>query len=165
MRLPWLAKKRPLDLVWLTDDLALGSAPLASQWEAMFAAGVGAVLEIRSEEQDDVVMLEARGVAYRRADVPDFGAPTPDELHDLVLWAIERMQGRQRVLVHCRMGQGRSAMVACATLVALGFPLSVAYSMLRAARPNVALSPKQVTVLESFAVRIEDERQQPAQPT
>jgi diacylglycerol kinase (ATP) len=165
MRLPWTRKKPALDLAWLTDDLALGSAPLASQWEALFDAGVGAVLEIRSEGQDDVAVLEARNIPYRREEVADFGAPTLTELYDMVKWVRGQMDDRRRVLVHCRMGLGRSAMVACATLIALGFPLDVAYTMMRKVRPNVNLSPKQVNALESLAVLVASERQQPAQPT
>jgi len=160
MRLPWQQKKKPLDLAWLTDDLALGGAPLASQWEELFAKGIGAVLEIRSEGQDDVAILEARGIPYRREEVVDHGAPTLSELYDMVQWVQDQMQQRRKVLVHCRMGLGRSAMVACATLIALGFPLNVAYSMLRRVRPNVALSPKQVNALESLSILVSTERQQ-----
>jgi protein-tyrosine phosphatase len=161
MRLLPFGKKKPaLDLAWLTDDLALGSAPLASQWDALFDAGVGAVLEIRSEGKDDVSVLEARGIPYRREEVIDHGAPTLSELYDMVKWVRTQMDARRKVLVHCRMGLGRSAMVACATLIALGFPLDVAYSMLRKVRPGVQLSPKQVNALESLNVLVASERQQ-----
>lgn len=160
MRLPFSKKAPKIDLAWLTADLALGSAPLGSQWDDLFKAGVGAVLEIRSEGQDDVAVLESRSVPYRREEVPDHGAPTLSELYDMVKWVRLQMEERRKVLVHCRMGLGRSAMVACATLIALGFPLDVSYSMLRKVRPNVQLSPKQVNALESLTVLIASERQQ-----
>ncbi len=79
-------------------------------------------------------------------------------------WSVKPIEERRKVLVHCRMGLGRSAMVACATLIALGFPLDVAYPMLRKVRPNVQLSPVQVNALESLTVLINSERQQ-QQPT
>jgi protein-tyrosine phosphatase len=158
MRLPWQPKKPALDLAWLTSDLALGGAPLASQWEELFKAGIGAVLEIRSEGQDDVAVLEANAVPYRREEVPDFGAPTLSELYEMVQWVRRQIEERRRVLVHCRLGLGRSAMVACATLIALGFPLNVSYSMLRKVRPNVSLSTQQVSALESLGVLIAAER-------
>jgi protein-tyrosine phosphatase len=161
MRLLPFFKKRPtLDLSWLTPDLALGSAPLSSQWDALFAAGVGAVLEIRSEGQDDTAVLEARGIPYRREEVVDHGAPTLSELYAIVQWVRGQMEERRKVLVHCRLGLGRSAMVACATLIALGFPLDVAYSMLRKVRPNVQLSSKQVNALESLTALVAAERRQ-----
>jgi hypothetical protein len=160
MRLLPFGKKKPaLDVAWLTDELALGSAPLDSQWDALFDAGVGAVLEIRAEGQDDASLLEARGIPYRREEVVDHGAPTLAELYEMVKWVRLQMEERRKVLVHCRMGLGRSAMVACATLIALGFPLNVAYSMLRKVRPNVQLSPMQVNALESLTVLLNSERQ------
>ncbi|MGE0687463.1 MAG: dual specificity protein phosphatase family protein [Dehalococcoidia bacterium] len=162
MRLPFRKKTPKIDLAWLTADLALGSAPIASQWDELFKAGVGAVLEIRSEGQDDVAVLEARGIPYRREEVPDHGAPTLSELYEMVQWVRAQMNQRRKVLVHCRLGLGRSAMVACATLIALGFPLDVAYSMLRKVRPNVQLSPKQVNALESLTNLVAAERRQQA---
>jgi predicted protein tyrosine phosphatase len=161
MRFFPFARKQPrLDLAWLTPDLALGSAPLASQWNAMFQAGIGAVLEIRAEGHDDVEVLAARQIPYRREEVRDHGAPTLSELYDMVKWVRAQMEERRKVLVHCRMGLGRSAMVSCATLIALGFPLDVAYAMVRKVRPNVQLSPKQVNALESLTALVTAERQQ-----
>ncbi len=156
--LPWSRKRPKFDLAWLTDDLALGSAPLDSQWTALFEAGIGAVLEIRSEGRDDVAVLQAHDIPYRREEVVDFGAPSLAELYEMVSWVREQMEQRRKVLVHCRLGLGRSAMVACATLIALGFPTGVAYSMLRKVRPNVALSTSQVNALESLSVLIASER-------
>jgi protein-tyrosine phosphatase len=157
--LPFGKKKRPIDLAWLTPELAVGSAPLASQWNDLFEAGIGAVLEIRSEGHDDVTVLEARNIPYRHEKVVDHGAPTLRELYDMVTWVRGQMEERRRVLVHCRLGLGRSAMVACATLIALGFPINVAYSMLRQVRPNVQLSPQQINALESLSVLVASERQ------
>ena len=151
-------RPEPLDLAWLTTDLAIGWAPSQSQWGAMFATGIGAVLEIREEDADDEAVFIAHSIPYRREEVPDQGAPTLSELHAMVGWIRERIDERRKVLVHCRHGLGRSAMVACATLVALGFPLNVAYPMLRKARPDVALSPSQVNVLESLSVLVASER-------
>lgn len=158
MRVPWLRKRPALDVSWLTEDLALGAAPLDSQWEQLFALGITAVLEVRAEGVDDTAILEARGVRYRREEVADFEAPSLRQLYDMVQWIRARLDDRCKVLVHCRKGVGRSAMVACATLVALGFPLDVAYSILRSVRPNIALSPTQENALESLAVLMAAER-------
>jgi protein-tyrosine phosphatase len=76
----------------------------------------------------------------------------------MVAWVRHQMNARRPVLVHCRKGAGRSAMVACATLVALGYPLDVAYHRLRQVRPAVALSSGQAKALESLALLVAGER-------
>lgn len=154
----WPSKKRKLDIAWLTDDLAVGSAPLDEHWQSILDAGVGAVLEVRSEEKDDTSLLEEKGIPHRREEVPDYGAPSLADLDSMVSWIQEQMRQHRKVLVHCRYGLGRSAMVCCATLISLGFPVDVAYNMLRSVRPNVSLSVKQVNALESLAVLVNAEK-------
>jgi len=53
--------------------------------------------------------------------------------------------------VHCRVGLGRSATVAIATLLRMGYELSDAYNTVRELRAEIALSEPQLTALRRFA--------------
>ncbi len=143
-----------LEVAWLTDDIGIAGAPNESQWQRIFESGVAAVLEVRNEDRDDEVMMKAHNVAYMRQEVVDHAAPTQEQLHEMVGWVMARLQERRKVLIHCGQGLGRSALIGCATLVSLGFPLDVAYQLLRRAQPGVALSTRQVRALDSFTATV-----------
>jgi predicted protein tyrosine phosphatase len=145
---------RGIDVAWLTDDIAIAAAPTESQWQRIFESGISAVLEVRDEDADDELMMRSNDIVYLREAVADHAAPTQQQLHHMVDWVTERLQERRKVLIHCTQGLGRSATVGCATLVALGFPLDVAYQLLRRAQPGVSLSTRQVRSLDSFTAAV-----------
>jgi hypothetical protein len=150
--LSWLRRPARPDLAWLTEDLAIGSAPAQAQWEAIFRSGIGAVLEVREEGRDEEGFFLARHIPYCHEDIPEFTAPSLSDLCRMVAWVRHQIDAGRPVLVHCRKGAGRSAMVGCATLVSLGTPLDVAFQRLRYVRPGVALSSDQASALESLAL-------------
>ncbi len=136
---------------WVTADLVIGEAPSPEDWPAIVAAGVRAVLEVRSEDGDDPALLQRLGLEYRRVDVDEGEAPPPDELDAVARWAVERMS-KGPLLVHCREGRGRSPLVAIAALAHSGFAVSAAYQVVRGARPEMELSDEQVRALKAFAL-------------
>ncbi|HLF76327.1 MAG TPA: dual specificity protein phosphatase family protein [Dehalococcoidia bacterium] len=141
-----------LDIAWLTTDLAIASAPKDHEWQAVKDSGIRAVLDLRAEGYDHSLLAEGtHGLRYLRLPVMEYEAPSDAELRLVTDWAVERMGAGEPVLVHCREGRGRSAMVACAILIRLGVPLKEAYQMLVNARPHVSLSKSQEALLQHFA--------------
>jgi protein tyrosine phosphatase (PTP) superfamily phosphohydrolase (DUF442 family) len=138
-------------LYWLTSDLAIAGEPGDTELAALRAAGVRAVVDLRAEAPDRGASVAAYDLRYLRLPVVEGEAPGTDELRLLTSWIVERIQSDGPVLVHCREGRGRSAMVACAALVSLGLPLFNAYQALSRARPDVALNGAQADALLAFA--------------
>lgn len=142
---------RPLKLAWLTDDIVIGSAPSGADWRSLVRQGINAVLEIRSEASDDKARLARFGIEHLRVPAVQGAAPTIDQLQLTVDWVLERISHGRKVFIHCGRDMGRSATVACATLIALGFPLDVAYQLLKRAQPYATLSTSQSHALYAFA--------------
>jgi protein-tyrosine phosphatase len=106
-------------------------------------------------------LAQTQGLRYLRLPLDEGSAPDIDQLRLVTSWILERISGDGPVLIHCREGRGRSAMVACATLVRLGIPVFDAYQTLRRARPDVALNDAQEEALRLFARGPDVEPRQP----
>ncbi|MPZ49297.1 MAG: hypothetical protein GEU75_08355 [Dehalococcoidia bacterium] len=138
-------------LYWLTTDIAIAREPADADLPGLHAAGVRGILDLRAEMPERSELASAAGLRYLRVPVVEGDAPTPAELRLATGWVKDRIAAEGPVLVHCREGRGRSAMVACATLVGLGIPLFDAYQALRRARPDVALNDVQDEALRLFS--------------
>ena len=86
-----------------------------------------------------------------RAPIADGAAPSINELFEITGWVTALILGEGPVLVFCREGRGRSAMVAVACLMRLGLPLPGAYSILMRSRPTALITAKQMQALEAFS--------------
>jgi protein-tyrosine phosphatase len=64
---------------------------------------------------------------------------------------LNQLNAGEKVVIHCDSGLQRSALVGGASLIALGFPLDVAYNLLGRAQPDAGLSVAQAHRLEVFA--------------
>jgi protein-tyrosine phosphatase len=63
----------------------------------------------------------AMGLAFRAFPIPDRGVPRSCEaVAELAARLVEALHSGQAVVVHCRQGVGRSALVAAAALIAGG---------------------------------------------
>jgi atypical dual specificity phosphatase len=139
-------------LYWLTDDIAISREPAPGDIAPMQRAGVRCVVDMRLEAEDRRELFDKQGLRYLRVPIAEGAAPTVDHLRLITDWIVERLQNEGPVLVHCREGRGRSALVACATLVKRGAPLFDAYQALRRARPETVLNDEQAEALKSFAI-------------
>lgn len=144
-------------LYWLTSDIAVSREPGPDHWAEIHTAGVRAVVDLRSETEDNAELVHRHGFQYLRAPIDEGSAPTPQELSLVTDWILTRIADGP-VLVHCREGRGRSPLVACAALVKLGIPPFEAYQALRRARPEVALSAEQEETLRQFAISLSQPR-------
>jgi protein tyrosine phosphatase (PTP) superfamily phosphohydrolase (DUF442 family) len=142
----------PISISWLTGELAIAAAPKDHDWPAIQKAGIRAVLDLRDEVEDNAALVAGmHGLRYLRLPVVEYAAPSDAELRLATQWVIERLNVSEPVLIHCREGRGRSALVACAVLVSLGMPLKDAYQALMKARPQASLSASQENCLQRFA--------------
>jgi protein-tyrosine phosphatase len=146
------ATKNSTPLYWLTYHLAISPQPWRHEWPAIHEAGVRCVLDLRSQTQDDIQTIRSLNMTFRHAPIVDGEAPDQEILLELTDWVLDQQSADGPVLVHCREGRGRSAMVGCAVLIRMGVSLPEAYRAVRHARgESVALSDEQVNALEKFA--------------
>ena len=149
-RLKGLKDSTPL--YWLTYHLAISPQPWRHEWQAIHTAGVRCVVDLRSQTMDDTETLKSLNMTFRHLPIVDGEATDQATLLELTDWILDQQNEQGPVLVHCREGRGRSAMVGCAVLIRLGVPLPEAYRVVRHSRgEHVSLSNEQVEALEVFA--------------
>jgi protein-tyrosine phosphatase len=114
------------DLHWLTDHLAVGGCfPMDRAWELATTHRIRAVVDLRQESRDDERLLNAAGIDFLHLPTPDLEPASVEMLDRGVEFVRRHSAARERVLVHCQHGIGRSALLALCVLVDEGWePLS-----------------------------------------
>ena len=120
------------DLLWLRDQgigaiLSLTETPLASQ------------------------TLERHGFTWRHLPIDDQTAPTEADFLAALDFIDQQRVAERGVLVHCRIGEGRTACILAAYLLRQGATVEQALEHLRAFRPGAISSPEQQRALAAFA--------------
>jgi protein-tyrosine phosphatase len=122
---------RPRGGDWLEDEIA-----------ALVRSGVTtlvSLLEPAEEEELDLVeertVAAAAGIEYVPLPMPDRGVPTDATATLVVVEGLAMaVESGHRVVVHCRQGIGRAALVACAALIRLGIGADDAMAVVGEAR-------------------------------
>jgi protein-tyrosine phosphatase len=83
---------------------------------------------------EEAAAAEAAGVRFIWVPTPDRGTPELQRFRSLVAELIAELAGGHHVVVHCRMGIGRSSLVAAGVLVAQGMPAVDAWAKISDAR-------------------------------
>ena len=77
--------------------------------------------------------------------------PTAEQLEQGCAWVLEALATDTKVLICCRVGAQRSATLATAVLVRMGYRLQDAFTLVSAARRIANPTDDQVAVLRAFA--------------
>jgi protein tyrosine phosphatase (PTP) superfamily phosphohydrolase (DUF442 family) len=144
--------RRPHRLYWLSSDLAISGKPEPGDWAAIQSAGIRCVVDLMAEGEDAASLARGHDMEYMRLPVEEGGVPSETEMDRVTAWIVDQIAARGPVLIHCREGKGRSPFLACASFVLAGLPLVHAYQLLRRARPDVALSDRQIEVLQRLSL-------------
>ncbi len=137
---------------WITDQIAVGGAGITREtWpELADRHRFTAVLSLRSEFQD--VFGPPLPAAYLWLPVTDHTDPPPEQLLIGTQFIAAAVRTDQRVLVHCKMGIGRSPTMVAAYLVWSGQSLNQAiYIVTQATSTGLTRSVISQFTLEKFA--------------
>ncbi|MGJ4881680.1 MULTISPECIES: protein-tyrosine phosphatase family protein [unclassified Bradyrhizobium] len=128
-RLAIAARPRAED--WLAEDIAAwvgeGIAVVVSLLEPAEVHDLGL--------QREAALCQSHGMAFVSFPIPDRGLPESRSValqlaHDLAA----RLTDGQTVLIHCRAGIGRSAVIAACVMIRLGIDGAEAFDRIAAAR-------------------------------
>ena len=121
---------RPRGGDWLVDEMS-----------ALRDAGVDILVSMLSRQELDELVLDeeasvarAAGIRFLSLPTPDRGLPETHAFKGVGDELVAAMDAGNHVVVHCRMGIGRSSMVAAATLMARGTSGPDAWAAIASAR-------------------------------
>jgi atypical dual specificity phosphatase len=149
---------------WLVDQALAGSSCPGGTRQGAEAAlierdlawlgekDIGAVLTLTENPLPDEV-LRGHDLEVLHVPIPDMTAPSPEQfMRALGFIDVQRSRGRA-VVVHCLVGQGRTATILAAYLIRQGMPADEAISELRRLCPGAIGSAEQEQALRAFAER------------
>lgn len=117
-----LRKKNETPLTWVTDQLAVGSAPMSyAHMEMLRQEGIQAILNLCGEFCDLHQIEESQGFEVYYLPLQDETAPKLEEMDKALAWLDEAIYLGKRVYIHCRHGIGRTGTVLNAYFLRRGF--------------------------------------------
>lgn len=135
-----------MELFWVTANLAVATRPRGGDWLAvdlnrLHAEGVDVLVSCLTagEEQeldlgDEEHIAQTVGMQFVRTTIDDRSVPRAGTVDPAIDRLVAAGGNGQHIAVHCRMGLGRSPMIAAAVLIADGTPADDAISRVSAAR-------------------------------
>ncbi len=145
-----------------------GGIELETDLRALRASGVDVIVSMLGREESDYlgiseepVLCAKVGIEYVQAPVIDRSVPeTPHLIHRVATRLVERMEKGSNVLIHCRMGIGRSSVMAACVMTLQGVKPQDAFSLISEARGfQVPDTIAQKLWVESFAITFSSPRQ------
>ena len=154
------------ELHWITDHLATGHAPMSyDELDAIRAQGIGAIVNLCGEFCDLHEIEDSSGFDVYYLPVVDEHAPDLEAMERALDWMDEAIYLDKKVLVHCRMGHGRTGTFIAAYLLRRGFDFKAAERTMKGRKAVPATYDqrrflkkygKQVGPLQTAAPRIDN---------
>jgi len=108
-------------------------------WKPALVISMTKPLEMAAAGADDLgAHLQDAGTRWVHLPISDFSAPNAEHeenWHETSRSALAALQGGGRVLIHCRMGKGRSGMAALRLMIEAGENPQDALQRIRAVHP------------------------------
>lgn len=111
---------------------------------------IGAMVSL-TETPPDPSILREWGVRHHHMPVPDFGAPTLEQMEKAAQFALDCLERGVAVVAHCGAGQGRTGLFLACCLVALGYAPQEAIQTVRTRRPGSIETPEQEQFVHLWA--------------
>ncbi|MGI6657563.1 MAG: protein-tyrosine phosphatase family protein [Desulfobulbus sp.] len=126
-------------LYWITSHLATGHAPMSYEdLDQIRAQGISAIINLCDEFSDLHEIEEGAGFDVFYLPIADECVPDREAMEKALDWLDEAIYLNKKVLVHCRMGHGRTGTLIGAYLLRRGFDFKGAQKTMKGRNANPA---------------------------
>jgi protein-tyrosine phosphatase len=125
---------------WIDEKVAISG--VIENYGGLEEEGITTVINVMAEQHDDVRALSKRGIAYFWIPVVDGQQPRTHQIATFL--HILKMNNKEKMLIHCELGRGRSAFFGvCYLIDKYELSLFDAIDRLKKLRPIISLTPSQ----------------------
>jgi len=118
----------------------------------VISQGISTIVSLERVDEACRAILESENVRHLEAVVPDFGAPSVEQLDRIADFIAGEISEGRAVLVHCAAGKGRTGTVLAAYLMRTGMHFDEAVREVRRKRPGSIQSYEQEEVLRKYSL-------------
>lgn len=129
--------------IWITENIAVGSAPESGDLEMLKQQGVNAIIDMRAEATDDETLIRKLNMRYLNIKVNDGFSPTQEQTRTILKFADSILTGRGKIFVHCQNGYGRSTLTVTTILRKRGMTADQALKLLGVKHPGYGFTKDQ----------------------
>ncbi len=116
--------------------------------------GINACVNMRIERDDAEFGLDLE--RYLHLPTIDDDAPSLEHLEKGVKFIQQEVAAGRKVYIHCGAGVGRAPSMAAAYLMAEGYSLDEALTLIRKPRPFISITPPQMEQLKVFEANLKE---------
>ncbi|MFW6080936.1 MAG: protein-tyrosine phosphatase family protein [Desulfosalsimonas sp.] len=130
-------------LTWVTPQLAVGPAPMSpAELDSIKNRGIKAIMNLCREMEELARLEQEHGFEVYYLPITDEGSPELNELEKALDWLDESIYLGKKVLVHCRLGIGRTGTVVFSYLLRKGLDRKTAVKKMRGLRARPTEQPQ-----------------------
>ena len=139
-----------LNFSWVLEGYLAGAMGPTSRRDLIFFYQQDIRAVLRMEEQ--TISGELWHLYDLFEPVPDFSAPTLEQIDRMVRWIEEQIENWERpVVVTCHAGIGRTGTVLACYLIYMGYEPQTAIDLIRELRPRSIQNPEQEQAVHDYA--------------
>ncbi|NOZ20493.1 MAG: hypothetical protein GXP25_05320 [Planctomycetes bacterium] len=150
----------PHNFSWLIEGEIAGMArpvDLRKDLEFLQDEGIGGIVSF-TESPLQQALIDEFGIEYRHIPVPDYTAPSTEQIEQFVNFVRQMARKKKAVVSHCFAGKGRTGTMLACYLVAKGRSAKDAIAEVRRLRPGAIETSSQEDAIERYAQRVRRKR-------